>query len=74
MQQQIAEQKRSDVSTCGALRFSDIAPTHPVPNKENVAACTVQLLLPVDIKKQRRTVKQLFMDRGIYLHAVIPLI
>ncbi|KAJ6518529.1 kinase-like domain-containing protein [Mycena vulgaris] len=47
------------------LRFSDIGVTHPVPpSKEIAAASAVQLLLPVDIKKQRKQVKQLFMDRA----------
>ncbi|KAJ7749951.1 hypothetical protein B0H16DRAFT_1675473 [Mycena metata] len=65
LQQQIAEQKRIDASTSGAVRFSDITPTmHPVPSKEVGAASAVQLLLPVDAKKQRKQVKQLFMDRA----------
>jgi len=64
LQQQIAEQKRIDASTCGAMRFSDVGTTHPVPSKEVVAASAVQLLLPVDAKKQRKQVKQLFMDRA----------
>ncbi|KAJ7760657.1 kinase-like domain-containing protein [Mycena maculata] len=64
LQQQIAEQKRVDASTCGALRFSDIVVTNPLPSKEPAAASAVQLLLPVDIKKQRKQVKQLFMDRA----------
>ncbi|KAF8170288.1 kinase-like domain-containing protein [Mycena galopus ATCC 62051] len=63
LQQQIAEQKRIDASTSGALRFSEVGPTHAVP-KEDVAANAVQLLLPVDAKKQRKQVKQLFMDRA----------
>ncbi|KAJ7874765.1 kinase-like domain-containing protein [Mycena olivaceomarginata] len=56
--------KRIDASTSGALRFSEVGTTHPVPNKEVVAANAVQLLLPVDAKKQRKQVKQLFMDRA----------
>ncbi|KAJ7121645.1 hypothetical protein C8R44DRAFT_622641 [Mycena epipterygia] len=64
LQQQIAEQKRVDASTCGALRSSDLGVTHPIPSKDIAAASTVQLLLPVDIKKQRKQVKQLFMDRA----------
>jgi translation initiation factor 2-alpha kinase 4 len=67
LQQQIAEQKRIDASTCGAMRFSDVGTTHPVPSKEVVAASAVQLLLPVDAKKQRKQVKQLFMDRGGFI-------
>ncbi|KAJ6497813.1 kinase-like domain-containing protein [Mycena sanguinolenta] len=63
LQQQIAEQKRIDASTSGALRFSDVGATHTVV-KEDVAANAVQLLLPVDAKKQRKQVKQLFMDRA----------
>ncbi|KAJ6593628.1 kinase-like domain-containing protein [Mycena capillaripes] len=64
LQQQIAEQKRIDASTSGALRFSDLGTTHPVPSKEVAEASSVQLLLPVDAKKQRKQVKQLFMDRA----------
>ncbi|KAJ7668466.1 kinase-like domain-containing protein [Mycena polygramma] len=64
LQQQIAEQKRFDASTCGALRFSDISTSHSVPSKEVMAASAVQLLLPVDAKKQRKQVKHLFMDRA----------
>ncbi|KAJ7432513.1 kinase-like domain-containing protein [Mycena galericulata] len=64
LQHQIAEQKRVDASTCGAVRFSETSVTHPVPSKETAAASAVQLILPVDIKKQRKQVKQLFMDRA----------
>ncbi|KAJ7702683.1 kinase-like domain-containing protein [Mycena rosella] len=65
LQHQIAEQKRVDASTSGALRFSDVGVAHPVPpSKEVATASAVQLLLPVDIKKQRKQVKQLFMDRA----------
>ncbi|KAK7057453.1 kinase-like domain-containing protein [Favolaschia claudopus] len=65
LQQQLAEQKRIDATTSGALRFSEMG-THPVVSKEPVAANAVQLLLPVDAKKQRKQVKQLFMDRGSF--------
>ncbi|KAJ7163895.1 kinase-like domain-containing protein [Mycena crocata] len=64
LQQQISEQKRVDASTCGAPSFSEIGATHPVISKETTGASSVQLLLPVDIKKQRKQVKQLFMDRA----------
>ncbi|KAJ7186042.1 hypothetical protein C8R46DRAFT_937688 [Mycena filopes] len=64
LQQQIAEQKRIDAGTSGAVRFSDIATLHPVPTKEVAGTSEVQLLLPVDTKKQRKQVKQLFMDRA----------
>ncbi|CAK5281348.1 unnamed protein product [Mycena citricolor] len=63
LQQQIAEQKRIDASTSGALRFTDVpgaSAAAPVVEKSGV-----QLLLPpVDVKKQRKHVKQLFMDRA----------
>ncbi|KAJ7488435.1 kinase-like domain-containing protein [Mycena latifolia] len=65
LQHQIAEQKRVDASTAGALRLSDVGVAHSVPpSKEVAAASAVQLLLPVDIKKQRKQVKHLFMDRA----------
>ncbi|KAJ7220218.1 kinase-like domain-containing protein [Mycena pura] len=62
LQQQIAEQKKIDASTSGALRFTDVGTA--VPSKDVAGASGVQLLLPVDIKKQRKQVKQLFMDRA----------
>jgi translation initiation factor 2-alpha kinase 4 len=70
LQQQIAEQKRVDLATAGAPRFSDTLPAHPLPTKEMPASSDVQLLLPVDIKKQRKQVKQLFLDRGAFLFII----
>nr|GAT55219.1 predicted protein [Mycena chlorophos] len=64
LQQQISEQKRIDATTTGALRFSDVAAAHPAPNKEVAPASGVQMLLPVDMKKQRKQVKHIFMDRA----------
>ncbi|KAJ7101250.1 kinase-like domain-containing protein [Mycena belliarum] len=70
LQHQIAEQKRVDASTSGALRAAEAgAGVYGVPPSRGReggggAAAAVQLLLPVDIKKQRKQVKQLFMDRA----------
>ncbi|KAJ6607583.1 kinase-like domain-containing protein [Mycena sp. CBHHK59/15] len=64
LQQQIAEQKRVDTATSSAPRFSDSLTTHLPPGKEVAASSDLQLLLPVDTKKQRKQVKQLFMDRA----------
>jgi translation initiation factor 2-alpha kinase 4 len=77
LQQQIAEQKRVDASTYGASALSD-PPQSALPSKEVFGVPDVQLLLPGDVKmlgdpkkvpgdakKQRRQVKQLFLDRGL---------
>ncbi|KAF7297638.1 hypothetical protein MKEN_01386800 [Mycena kentingensis (nom. inval.)] len=64
LQQQIAEQKRIDATTSGALRFSETGPTHAAPNKEAAPDSGVQLILPVDMKKQRKQVKHIFMERA----------
>ncbi|KAJ7070074.1 hypothetical protein C8F01DRAFT_1115157 [Mycena amicta] len=64
LQQQIAEQKRVDATTTGALRFSEVGTAHPAPSKEVATASGVQLILPVDLKKQRKQVKHIFMERA----------
>lgn len=67
LQQQIAEQKRIDLSTSGRL-ISAEGTLSNVPPKEMVSPSSdVQLILPVDTKKQRKHVKQLFLDRGVYV-------
>ncbi|PFH46932.1 hypothetical protein AMATHDRAFT_7250 [Amanita thiersii Skay4041] len=64
LQHQIAEQKRVDVSTSGAPMLSD-ATSSSLPVKEMLPPSSdVQLLLPLDTKKQRKHVKQLFLDRA----------
>lgn len=60
---QIAEQKRLDAATSGAPMLID-GPHIPLPSKETAISSNIQLLLPVDAKKQRKQVKQLFYDRG----------
>lgn len=63
LQQQIAEQKRIDLGTSGAPLLSDRPYIVPVA-KDPPMVTLAQLLLPVDAKKQRKQVKQLFLDRG----------
>lgn len=65
LQQQIAEQKRADISTSGTAILSDISmPQSVAPAKDPSGPSDVQLLLPGDTKKQRKQVKQIFFDRG----------
>ncbi|KIL60768.1 hypothetical protein M378DRAFT_906708 [Amanita muscaria Koide BX008] len=67
LQQQIAEQKRFDLSTSGVPVHSEGTLSN-IPTKSTKEAPTtssdLQLILPVDTKKQRKHVKQLFMDRA----------
>ncbi|KAK2467467.1 hypothetical protein APHAL10511_000322 [Amanita phalloides] len=64
LQQQIAEQKRIDLSTSGVPTHSD-GTSSTISAKEMVPPSSdVQLLLPFDTKKQRKHVKQLFLDRA----------
>ncbi|KAL1746128.1 hypothetical protein HDZ31DRAFT_81443 [Schizophyllum fasciatum] len=62
LQQQIAEQKRIDLATSGTPVFSEAQ--LPAITKEPAMQQDLQLLLPVDTKKQRKHVKQLFTDRA----------
>ncbi|KAL0961127.1 hypothetical protein HGRIS_006101 [Hohenbuehelia grisea] len=62
LQHQISEQKRVDLSSSGAPLLGDAPPT-AAPAKESLVSTDVQLLLPVDTKKQRKT-KNMFMDRA----------
>lgn len=39
-------------------------PQNVIPNKDVAGSADVQLVLPVDTKKQRKQVKQIFLDRG----------
>ncbi|KAF7974176.1 hypothetical protein HWV62_13309 [Athelia sp. TMB] len=65
LQQQIAEQKRADLSTSGTSIHSDAhVQQNIVPAKDISSPSDVQLLLPGDTKKQRKQVKQIFMDRA----------
>ncbi|RDB27411.1 eIF-2-alpha kinase GCN2 [Hypsizygus marmoreus] len=63
LQSEIAEQKRIDLATSGAPTTSDIV-QHTLPSKDPTASSDVQLILPTDTKKQRKQVKQLFLDRA----------
>ena len=60
LHQQIAEQKRIDSSTAGA----PLPPDNIILNKDIPGSSDVQLLLPLDAKKQRKQVKQMLLDRG----------
>lgn len=65
LHQQIAEQKRVDMSTSGTSIHSDsYVPQSTAPAKDVSNTSDVQLLLPGDTKKQRKQVKQIFLDRG----------
>ncbi|KIJ97967.1 hypothetical protein K443DRAFT_104703 [Laccaria amethystina LaAM-08-1] len=63
LQHHIAEQKRIDTATSGAPVISESVSGLP-PTKDTPASSDIQLLLPIDIKKQRKQVKQLFLDRA----------
>ena len=67
LQNQIAEQKRIDIATSGVPVVSHSI--HSIHNIQHPPAggkdtLDLQLLLPTDAKKQRKQVKQLFLDRG----------
>lgn len=65
LHQQIAEQKRADLSTSGTSIHSDASVMQSIaPAKDLSNTSDVQLLLPGDTKKQRKQVKQIFLDRG----------
>jgi len=65
LQQQIADQKRSDISTSGTAIQPDVyALPNLLPNKDVAGTSDVQLILPGDTKKQRKQVKQIFLDRA----------
>ncbi|KAG1908872.1 kinase-like domain-containing protein [Suillus fuscotomentosus] len=62
LQHQIAEQKRVDLATSGSSAYPDTL-TIPAPSKD-ASAPEVQLILPVDTKKQKKHVKQILLDRA----------
>ncbi|KAF9445879.1 Serine/threonine-protein kinase [Macrolepiota fuliginosa MF-IS2] len=64
LQQQIAEQKRADLATSAAPVLSETHSGGTLPSKDAPASSDVQLILPIDAKKQRKQVKQLFLDRA----------
>jgi translation initiation factor 2-alpha kinase 4 len=51
-----------DLATSGSSAYPDTL-TVPAPSKDT-SAPEVQLILPVDTKKQKKHVKQLLLDRG----------
>jgi translation initiation factor 2-alpha kinase 4 len=63
LQHQIAEQKRVDLATSGSSAYPEVLVV-PVPSKDSSSTPEVQLILPVDAKKQRKQVKQILLDRG----------
>jgi len=72
LQQQIAEQKRADLATSSAPIVAENIGV--LPPKEVSISPDVQLILPIDTKKQRKQVKQLFLDRGAQLLLSIYLV
>lgn len=64
LHQQIAEQKRIDSSTSGTIGYPTAIPAS-FGGKDTPGGGDVQLLLPVDTKKQRKQVKQILLDRGM---------
>ncbi|KAF9218926.1 Serine/threonine-protein kinase [Gyrodon lividus] len=74
LHQQIAEQKRIDSSTSGASGYPDVWQA-TLSSKDSSGGSDVQLVLPVDTKKQRKHVKQILFDkayeRGAHLKAAI---
>lgn len=64
LHQQITEQKRIDSSTSGTISYPAAIPAS-FSGKDTSGGSDVQLLLPVDTKKQRKQVKQILLDRGM---------
>jgi len=62
LQHQIADQKRVDATTSGAQNVLETTPNLPVM-KETAVIPEVQLVLP-DQKKQRKPVRQIFLDKA----------
>jgi translation initiation factor 2-alpha kinase 4 len=54
------------MSTTGTSIQPDVYPVQNVIPNKDVGSSDVQLVLPGDTKKQRKHVKQLFLDRGKY--------
>ncbi|TFK64222.1 kinase-like protein [Pluteus cervinus] len=63
LQERIAEQKKTDLATSGVSLLTDHA-ANVLSMKEHATSSDVQLILPVDIKKQRKHVKHIFGDRA----------
>lgn len=76
MQHQIAEQKKMDSALSGVTPLSSDIVTSPSSStvKEGTSNSDVQLILPGDgtsIKKQRKTTKQLFFERGTHICSMV---
>ncbi|KAF9231990.1 hypothetical protein BU15DRAFT_90768 [Melanogaster broomeanus] len=74
LHQQIAEQTRVDSSTSGVSGYPDTLQS-TLSGRTSSGGNDVQLVLPVDTKKQRKHVKQILLDkaydRGAHLKAAI---
>ncbi|KXN81004.1 Serine/threonine-protein kinase gcn2 [Leucoagaricus sp. SymC.cos] len=64
LQQQIAEQKRADLATSAAPSIADTISGGMLQSRDVTMSQDVQLVLPIDAKKQRKQTKQLFLDRA----------
>ncbi|EKM74744.1 hypothetical protein AGABI1DRAFT_109872 [Agaricus bisporus var. burnettii JB137-S8] len=64
LQHQIAEQKRADLATSAAPSIPEVGASGSLTSKDVSISPDIQLVLPVDAKKQRKQVKQLFLDRA----------
>ena len=73
LQQQIAEQRRIDMSIAGTPNIAE-GPSTAVLGKETAGAPDVQLVLPGDAKKQRKFTKQMFLDRGLHVSVFLSYI
>jgi eukaryotic translation initiation factor 2-alpha kinase 4 len=73
LQNQIAEQKRIDIATSGAPVVSHSIHSIQHPPTSGKDTSDLQLLLPQDAKKQRKQVKQLFLDRGVFGNTTISI-
>jgi hypothetical protein len=63
LQEQIAEQKRIDAETSGTTILPENS-QGPVRSKSSGLVPDVQLVLPGDIRKQRKQTKQIFLEKG----------
>jgi translation initiation factor 2-alpha kinase 4 len=62
LRNELTEQKRVDLATSGVAQAADAATT--MSARDLPASSDVHLLLPGDMKKQRRQTKQMFLDRA----------
>lgn len=64
LQQQLLEQKRVDASISGVPSIGSESSPGLNSAKETTSSADVQLVVPSDIKKQRKYTKQMFTDRA----------